>query len=319
MPDAQLFQRARAGQLHTDEQIAGEVTRMLGDARVSGKFVSFHEQLWQFGRYAKIAPDSATYKNLPDKFVDRLLSASDAFLGEVIDNNGGLEELLTAPYAFADSKLAPIYGKSATGDTPARIDFDKGEREGFLMQAGFLASNAYAIKTDPIHRGLFILRDVLCRAIPDPPPGAATTPPPPATTPIVTTRDEVSLLTGQQYCPTCHGQINEPGFSFEGFDAVGRARTQDNGQNVDTTGSIIVDGDEVQFQDASDLVEALAQSDEARNCYVARWLEFANGREFATVDVALRDRLAKQGMGVKELVTTLATSPEFRSRVEAGE
>ena len=319
MPDAQLFQRARAGQLHTDEQIAGEVTRMLGDARVSGKFVSFHEQLWQFGRYAKIAPDSATYKNLPDKFVDRLLSASDAFLGEVIDNNGGLEELLTAPYAFADSKLAPIYGKSATGDTPARIDFDKGEREGFLMQAGFLASNAYAIKTDPIHRGLFILRDVLCRAIPDPPPGAATTPPPPATTPIVTTRDEVSLLTGQQYCPTCHGQINEPGFSFEGFDAIGRTRTQDNGQNVDTTGSIIVDGDQVPFQSASDLVEALAQSDEARNCYVARWLEFANGREFATVDVALRDRLAQQAMGVKELVTALVTAPEFRSRVEAGQ
>ena len=129
----------------------------------------------------------------------------------------------------------------------------------------------------------------------------------------------IALTTNGLYLNVVTGQINEPGFSFEGFDAVGRARTQDNGQNVDTTGSIIVDGDEVQFQDASDLVEALAQSDEARNCYVARWLEFANGREFATVDVALRDRLAKQGMGVKELVTTLATSPEFRSRVEAGQ
>ena len=36
------------------------------------------------------------------------------------------------------------------------------------MQLGFLASHAYAIKTDPIHRGLFVLRDLLCRDIPDP-------------------------------------------------------------------------------------------------------------------------------------------------------
>jgi len=318
MPDAPLFERARAGQLHTEDQIATQVTRMLGDARVTSKFVSFHEQLWQFGRYAKIAPDTATYKNLPSNFVDRLLGASDAFLSDVIDDNGGLEEFLTAKYAFADGPLAALYGQSGTGDTPRRIDFAAGEREGFLMQAGFLASNAYAIKTDPIHRGLFILRDVLCRAIPDPPPGAATTPPPVATTPIVTTRDEVSLLTGQQYCPTCHGQINEPGFSFEGFDAVGRARTQDHGQDVDTTGSITLDGEKVPFQDANDLVDALAQSDEARNCYISRWLEFSNGRELATADVSLRDRLAQQPLSVKELVTALATSPEFRSRLEAG-
>jgi len=319
MPDAPLFERARAGQLHTEDQIASQVTRMLGDARATSKFVSFHEQLWQFGRYSKIAPDAATYKNLPSNFVDRLLSASDAFLGDVIDENGGLEEFLTAPYAYADGQLAAIYGKSASGNTPSRIDFPAGERKGFLMQAGFLASNSYAIKTDPIHRGLFIQRDVLCRAIPDPPPGAATTPPPPATTPIVTTRDEVTLLTGQSFCPTCHGQINEPGFSFEGFDAIGRVRTQENGEDVDTAGSITLDGDKIPFQDAGDLVEALAQSDEARNCYVGRWLEFANGRELATVDVALRDRLAKQSLGVKELITTLAISPEFRSRVEAGQ
>jgi Protein of unknown function (DUF1592)/Protein of unknown function (DUF1588)/Protein of unknown function (DUF1595)/Protein of unknown function (DUF1585)/Protein of unknown function (DUF1587) len=318
MPDAPLFERARAGQLHTEDQIGTQVTRMLGDARVTRKFVSFHEQLWQFGRYSKIAPDDATYKNLPSNLIDRLLSASDAFLGDVIDDNGGLEEFLTAKYAYADGPLAALYGKTGTGDIPHRIDFAAGEREGFLMQAGFLASNSYAIKTDPIHRGLFILRDVLCRAIPDPPPGAATTPPPPATTPIVTTRDEVSLLTGQQYCPTCHGQINEPGFSFEGFDAVGRARTQDNGQDVDTSGSITLDGEKIPFQGANDLVEALAQSDEARSCYIGRWLEFTNGRELAKVDLSLRDRLAQQPLSVKELVTTLAISPEFRSRVEAG-
>jgi len=217
------------------------------------------------------------------------------------------------------SSTALIASVSPSAARRRKAARDCGWNSASVTQAsGFLASNAYAIKTDPIHRGLFILRDVLCRAIPDPPPGAATTPPPPPTTPIVTTRDEVSLLTGQLYCPTCHGQINEPGFSFEGFDAIGRVRTQENGQDVDTTGSISLDGQKVPFQDASELVEALAESDEARNCYIGRWLEFINGRELATVDAALRDRLAQQPLSVKELVTTLATSPEFRSRVEAG-
>jgi hypothetical protein len=226
---------------------------------------------------------------------------------------------MTAPYAYADAQLAPFYGSSVSGTGINRIEFSNGARKGLLMQLGFLASNAYAIKTDPIHRGLFILRDVLCRVIPDPPPGAATTPPPETDEPIVTTRDEVSLLTGQSYCPTCHSQINEPGFAFEGFDAVGRTRQRDNGAPVDSTGSITLDGTAVPFQNAGELVDALAASQEAQDCYAARWLEFTYGRSLATTDLELRDELAGQARGVKELVTELATSPQFRSRAEVSQ
>jgi hypothetical protein len=322
MPDDTLFEQARQGALHTEDQIAAQVTRMIEDPRATQKFVSFHEQLWQFGRYAKIAPDPETYRNVPQDFVERLLASSDKFLQEVIAEGGGLEQFLNAPYAFADAKLAPYYGVSGAGaassaDELLRVDFTHGERKGFLMQLGFLASNSYSIKTDPIHRGLFILRDLLCRAIPDPPPGAAQTPLPEAKEPIKTTRQEVTLLTGQLYCPTCHAQINEPGFSFEEFDALGQSRTQENGVNVDTTGSITLDGQTVSFQSASQLVDALTQSDEARDCYASRWLEFASGRSLSTLDQPLRDHLAAQPLSLKDLVMALATSPEFRSRVDS--
>ena len=135
----------------------------------------------------------------------------------------------------------------------------------------------------------------------------------------MTTRDEVTLLTGQSYCPTCHSQINEPGFAFESFDAVGRPRQRDNGDPVDTTGSITLDGQAVPFQNAGELVDALATSDEAQNCYVARWLEFTYGRPLAQTDLELRDELAGQPRSVKDLVTTLATSPQFRSRAEVSQ
>jgi Protein of unknown function (DUF1588)/Protein of unknown function (DUF1585) len=232
----------------------------------------------------------------------------------VIADGGGLDEFLTASYAFADSELGDLYGQNVSGDGFTRIDFPNGERKGFLTQIGFLASHAYSIKTDPIHRGLFIHREVLCRVVPDPPPGAQNTPPPEATEPIVTTRDEISLLTGQLYCPNCHSQINGPGFSFEGYDALGRAREQENGEQVDTTGEITLDGERIEFDGASELIDKLAASQDARDCYTSRWLEFAFGRRLATSDVSLRDQMASEPRSVEEIVTTLATSPGFLTR-----
>jgi len=314
MPDDELLSRARGGELHTPEQVGTEVARMLDDPRAAAKFASFHEQVWQVGRYAKIAPDASAYPGLPDDLVDRLRDSSNRFFEAVVDDDGGLRELLTAPYAFVDSELAAVYDVNVAGNGLQRVDFEDGERKGFMMQAGFLASNAYSRKTDPIHRGLFILRDVLCRLIPDPPPGAQMTPPPETDEPIETTREEISLLTGQLYCPTCHSQINEPGFSFEGFDAVGQVREQENGVDVDTTGSITLDGAKVEFAGAGELVEALADSQEAQSCYTSRWLEFAYGRTLTERDDALRTRLADEPRSVREIVETLTSSTEFLSR-----
>jgi hypothetical protein len=314
MPDAELFARARDGELHTPEQVGTEVARLLDDPRAASKFASFHEQVWQVGRYAKIAPDASTYPGMPDDLVDRLRASSNRFFESVVQDDGGLREMLTAPYAFVDSELASIYDVDVSGNSLTRVDFEGGERKGFMMQAGFLASNAYSRKTDPIHRGLFVLRDMLCRLIPDPPPGAQMTPPPETDEPIETTREEISLLTGQLYCPTCHSQINEPGFSFEGFDAVGQVREQENGVDVDTTGSITLDGSPVEFSGAGELVEALADSQEAQNCYTSRWLEFAYGRTLTERDDALRTRLADEPRSVRDIVQTLTSSPDFLSR-----
>jgi len=129
----------------------------------------------------------------------------------------------------------------------ARVSFDPRQRKGLLMQVGYLASNAYSISTDPIHRGLFVIRNLLCREVPDPPQAPPPHLPQPRISRFVTTRDEVSLVTGQSFCPTCHVEINAPGFAFEGFDAVGQLRETDNGARVDTSGQMVLDGQFVRF------------------------------------------------------------------------
>lgn len=319
MPDEALFAAARAGQLRTPDQVEAAARRMLTQPRVLDKLVAFHDQAWQFGRFAHISPDAETFPNVPKALVWRVRQATALFVRDVLQTGGGLEELLTAPYVYVDAGLAPLYGLASLGArTPSpgrftRVDFDPDERQGLLMQVGYLASNAYSVRTDPIHRGLFVIRNLLCRDIPDPPPGATTTPPPETDRPIVTTRDEVALVTGQSFCPTCHTEINAPGFAFEGFDATGQRRRTENGVAVDTSSSMVLDGKLVSFDDAAQLVAQLAQSQEAHRCYSRRWLEFAYGRPLADSDLATLEALSADSLPIADILIAIVRSPEFLS------
>src|SRR5205085_3429512 len=98
-----------------------------------------------------------------------------------------------------------------------------------------LAAFAYTGSTSPIHRGVFLTRNVL---------GVAMRPPPDAFTPLaedlhpgLTTRERVALQTKPANCQSCHNVINPLGFTLEKFDAVGRYRTQENGKPVDASGA----------------------------------------------------------------------------------
>jgi hypothetical protein len=324
MPDRELFEAARASQLHTPDQVEAAARRMLRDPRVLDKLVAFHEQAWQFERFARISPDPARYPNAPPGLVQRVRHATRLFVRDILQNGGGLEELLGAPYAYADAGLRRLYrapsaapARGASGGRFARVDFDPRERKGLLMQVGYLAANAYSVTTDPIHRGLFVIRNLLCREVPDPPPGATTTPPPETAQPIVTTRDEVSLVTGQSFCPTCHVEINAPGFAFEGFDAVGQRRTEENGVSVDTAATMVLDGQRVAFDGPIALVDALARSKEAHRCYSRRWIEFAYGRPLAESDLPTLDAIAESSLPIAEIIVAIVRSPEFLSRAPA--
>jgi hypothetical protein len=319
MPDQALFAAARAGELHTPDQVEAAARRMLTEPRVLEKLVAFHDQAWQFGRFARISPDAATYPHVPKGLVWRVRQATTLFVRDVLSSGGGLEELLTAPYAYVDAGLAPLYGLDipSGGDLApgrfTRVTFDPSERQGLLMQVGYLASNSYSVRTDPIHRGLFVIRYLLCRDIPDPPPGATTTPPPETDRPIVTTRDEVDLVTSQSFCPTCHSEINAPGYAFEGFDALGQRRALDNGVRVDTSASMVLDGRLVSFDGPAQLVDEIARSKEAHRCYSRRWLEFAYGRPLAESDLPTLDAISANSLPIADIIVSIVRSSEFLS------
>ncbi len=315
MPDDQLFHAAEAGQLATPADVTAAAQRLLPDAQAQASLLSFHAQALRFSAFKKVAPDPHAYPFAPADMASKLTEASELFVKDVVfQGTGGIAELLSAPFAYADSALAPIYGKTVSGSGFQKLAFGAGERAGFLMQAGFLASNAYAIRTDPIHRGLFVARDVLCRVIPDPPPGASMAPLPPASDRIKTTRQQVEALTGEPSCAGCHAMINPPGFAFEQFDAIGQLRQTDNSTAIDTTGTSTIDGQPVTFASAAELVQALSRSAEARACYAGKWLEYAYGRSKTDEDEAVRQALSETPRSALALALALTTTPGFRFR-----
>src|SRR5690606_18852826 len=112
MPTEALFARAAAGELSSTEQVENVLGELLSDERAMKQLVSFHAQAWDFARFSRITPDRDTYPDAPDDIVASVRAASDRFVQDVIDAGGGLRELLTAPYAYADDGLAPLYGEA---------------------------------------------------------------------------------------------------------------------------------------------------------------------------------------------------------------
>lgn len=312
MPDTELFAAASAGELSTVAEVRAQVERMLKTEAATKQLVTFHEQAWHFDRYTRVAPDPSVFPGLPSDLSTRLGEASRRFVREVITSRGGLRELLTAPYAYADAAIGRLYDVEVEGEL-ARIELDPKARLGLLSQVGFLVSHAHSQKTDPIHRGLFVTRDLLCRPIGEPPAGASMAKLPEGSPKPKTTREEVTLLTSPSGCVECHRIINPPGFAFEGFDAVGKVRTEEGGTAVDTQTTMYIDGADHEVSNAVDLIHLLASSTEAHTCYASKWLTFAHGRKLASHE--LRDQTSLQTpTSVHELVTAIATDPTFLTR-----
>ena len=246
-------------------------------------------------------------------------TSAELFLGDIYDGDQGLRSLLTSTQAFVDSNLAPIYGVDGTfGSEFQRVDLAGLPRKGLLTQAGFLALFAGEHQPDPIHRGVFINQQILCLDLAPP---SITIPPLPDTQSNQTNRQAIEALTGWGTCgQSCHATtINPLGYAFENYDPLGRYRTQDGGLEVDASDVYTLDGSEVAFADALELVDLLANSEAAHQCYARNLLSYLNGRLADASDAATLDAVASrsnaENLSTKGVIRSLVQSESFLTRL----
>jgi hypothetical protein len=312
MPDDELFQAASASALATREQVALQARRLLESERAAEVLGSFHRQLFRTERYQGIA-------NEPEGLADMAEEEHRLFVKHVVfDAAGSLKDLLTTNQTFVNSTLAELYGVPGNfTDQFELTELDPSERAGFLTQVGFLASNANSGIPDPIHRGIFLSRDLACLSIPVPPGDI----PPLPNAAGRTNRETVESHTETpgSVCASCHGTfINPFGFPFEYYDGLGRYRTLDNGQPVNGAATVKLGLETVEVNNGVELVAALSESQAVHDCYAGHWLEFAMGRNTVRTDQNLITRVAKaskeNNVAIKEILVELISSPAFLNR-----
>lgn len=316
MPDDELFEAARQGHLSARRDIETQVKRMLSDPRADDVVGDFHAQFMATNAYLDLQRDPKLSKEFGADLGPAFDNEVQLFARHVFHKNLGFESLLTSTTTFANRRMAKLYGVpiNAASDTEmVQVELDANQRAGLLTQLGFLASHAHADATAPVLRGAFVLRNILCMQTPAPPADVDTTLPPLEAG--MTTRDLIAKQTAAPACNGCHQLINPPGFAFEGFDGVGQRRTTDNGQPVNTQGSVSLEKGDVGFANALELIRGIAQSDEAKSCYGSAWLNYALARSLTSDDEcavqAVTDAIKSKELPLVELLANIATSDAF--------
>jgi hypothetical protein len=190
-----------------------------------------------------------------------------------------------------------------------KVKFAAEQRSGVLTHPYVLTTLAYSKNTSPIHRGVFLTRNIVGRVL---------RPPPQAVSfdekkfdPTLTMREKVTELTHSTSCMGCHSVINPLGFSLEHFDAVGRFRTTDNHKAVDATTEFRADdGRTVRLSGPRDVARLAAESPEAHRAFVRQLFQHAVKQppEAYGVDVLerLRESFEDADFDVKKLMVEIA-------------
>ena len=233
VPDATLLRAAAAGQLKTDAQVRAQAQRMMKDARAKSKLRDFLHDWLHVEEGTEIAKDQKEYPGFDQAVVMDLRTSLDLFAESIVwSKKSDYRQLLLGDTILMNERLARFYGQKVepgAGFQPVKMD--AADRAGVLTHPYVLATFSYTKSTSPIHRGVFLTRNILGRMLKPPPMAIAFMDD--KFDPSFTMREKVTELTSKPACMSCHVTINPLGFSFERFDAVGRLRATDNKKPVD--------------------------------------------------------------------------------------
>jgi hypothetical protein len=323
MPDDALLAAAGAGELSTPEGLLAQAQRLLADrTRAKNALFNFHRQWLHVDNLEDLAPGT----NLGELLGEEL----GLFVASVLlEGDGTLGSLLTAPYTFANATTAPEYGTTVAGDAFVRLELVPTQRLGILMQVPFLRTNGVA---PPVDRGLVVYRQLLCGQVDAPPLDVPEVDPPSG---AATTRERFSAHSQNECATGCHALFDPWGFSFENFDAMGRYRTTEAGKPIDARGEplsngarggITPNGVEIPFESGLELVRALATSDEVRWCTARQWSRYMLGRlesgaDSGSIENAYKAAISPTaGYSVRDFLLAAVRTKTFRFRApSAGE
>ena len=317
IPDDDLLAVASRGELKKPDVFEAQVRRMLADKRSLNLVDNFASQWLYLRNLDSIRPDMRLFPDFDDNLRQSLRTETELLFAHVMREDLTVLELLGADYTFVDERLAKHYGiPNVYGARFRRVELDEASHRGGILRHGsVLTVSSYAHRTSPVLRGKWVLENILGIPAPTPPPNV------PAlkektTTGNLTVRERLSEHRSNPVCASCHSLIDPMGFALENFDAVGRWRTSEAGQPIDSMGGL---PDGSTFEGVTGLEQAvLGRPDVFAATMAEKLLTFAIGRGVESYDgPALRqivDEARENEFRFSSLILGIAKSVPFQMR-----
>ncbi len=237
IPDDELLDVASRGGLRDPGMLERQVRRMLDDPRSRALVDNFAGQWLTVRRVHAWQPDPARFDHFDENLRHAFLEETALFLDSQMRGDRSVVELLSADYTFLNERLAHHYEVPGVyGERFRRVTLDGVQRGGLLGQASILMVTSYPDRTSPVVRGVWLLENILGMPPPPPPPSVPALEAKDGDGRVRSMKEQMELHRANPACAVCHVRIDPIGFALENFDAVGRWRTESDGNPVDATG-----------------------------------------------------------------------------------
>lgn len=242
IPDDELLAVAEQGTLSDSAVLETQVRRMMADPRSQAMVDNFVGQWLYLRNMRGVYPDPNIFPQFDENLRDAFRRETELFIGNQLQADTTLLEMLSADYTYVDQRLAEHYGiPGVYGNRFRRVVLDDTQRGGLLGHGSVMTVTSYPNRTSPVLRGKWVLENLLGAPPPEPPPDIPALEEERDGEPV-SLREAMAQHRENPSCSVCHAPMDPIGFSLQNYDAIGGWRDlNEGGTPVDASG-VLPDG-----------------------------------------------------------------------------
>ena len=325
MPDDELLALSRAEQLQRPDALLQQARRMLRDGRSRALAIEFAGNWLDFRQFqGHLGVDRTRFPQFTDELRESMFQEPVHFISDLIRRDGSVLELLQAQHTYVDQNLAEHYQipysiAAADRDGWMRVDDARQYgRGGLLPMAVFLTKSSPGLRTSPVKRGYWIVKQLLGEPIPAPPADVPELPRDEADLGDLTLREMLQKHREIESCAACHAKFDFAGLVFERYGPIGEQRLQDLGGKPVDDSTVFPDGSVSQGLAGLQTYLLKHRLEQFGDNVCRKLLAYGLGRSLLLSDEPTIDRM-KQTMSEEQgrfsrLVEVIVTSSQFRNK-----
>ena len=315
LPDQELLDLANAGKLHEPKVLTVQTRRMLQSPKVRRMATEFGCHWLHIHDFENLNEKSERHFPTFTALRGAMYEEAILVLTDLFQNDRSLVSVVDGDTTFLNEELARHYGiPHVMGPQWRRVEGVRQYSRGSILSlASTMSKQSGASRTSAILRGNWLSEVMLGEKIPKPPknvPALSET-----VTEGMTERQMIERHTTDPACIKCHKRVDPYGFALEGFDAIGRLRTQDAAGLPIVTKTVLFDGTAVDgFEDLKSYISQTRRASFVRQ-FTKKLLGYSLGRAVQLSDEPLltdiQTKLDQSDYRVDLAVESIVLSPQF--------